>query len=254
MDTLLAALPLTPHQLGPVWAGVFASYIIFGIAGFGSALIAGPLLAMFMPVSSIVPMMALLDFGAASSNVLRDGRHADLTEVKRLVPLMVCGSLVGAAILLLGRPDVLQLALGIFAIAYAVYVLSGWRSSARFSPRAAIPFGLVGGVFSALFGNGGFVYSIYLAGRIEAPERIRVTTSTLLGTSTLTRVVIFAVAGVYANRSLLLMAVVLLPAMLLGTAAGRHITLRLSRARFLRLVGVVVLGSGIALVVRWLHG
>lgn len=252
MDHLLAYLPLAPAQLALVWVGVAVAYIIFGVAGFGTALVAGPLLALFVPVPTIVPMMALLDFGASGTNMLRDGKSADLSEVKRLVPLMALGSLGGAAILLLGRPDTLQLALGVFAIAYALYILSGYKSDARFTPRAAVPFGLVGGVFSALFGSGGFVYSIYLAGRLETPGSIRVTTSTLLGASTLLRVVIFGLVGVYANRSLLAMALLLLPAMLIGTSVGRHITLKLSRTQFLRLVSVVVLCSGVALVVRWL--
>ena len=253
MDALLAHLPLARFDLLVVWTGVAVAYIIFGVAGFGTALVAGPLLALFVPVPTIVPMLALLDFGASGTNVLRDRKAADLSEVRRLLPLMAGGSLVGASILLLGRPDALQLALGIFAIAYALYIFSGFKSDARFTPRAAVPFGLVGGVFSALFGSGGFVYSIYLAGRLESPAVIRVTTSTLLGASTLLRVAIFGVAGVYADRSILVLALILLPAMLIGTAVGRRITLKLSRAQFLRLVSVVVFCSGVVLVVRWLR-
>ena len=51
-------------------------------------------------------------------------------------------------------------------------------------------------MFSALFGSGGFLYAIYLAGRIEATERIRVTQSTLIGLSTLTRALLFLLAGI----------------------------------------------------------
>jgi len=37
------------------------AYAIFGIAGFGTALIAAPVLAQIMPVATIVPLLALLD-------------------------------------------------------------------------------------------------------------------------------------------------------------------------------------------------
>jgi uncharacterized membrane protein YfcA len=253
MNSLLANLPLAPGQLLFVWVGVAAAYIIFGVAGFGTALVAGPLLALYVPVPTIVPMLALLDFGASGTSMLRDRKAADLTEVKRLIPLMAAGSLVGACILLLGRPDLLQVALGVFAIAYAIYVFSGFKSDARFEPVAAVPFGLIGGVFSALFGSGGFVYSIYLAGRLESPASIRVTTSTLIGAATLFRAIIFAIAGVYANHSVLILALFLLPAMLIGTLVGRHITLKLSRPQFLRLVSAIVFCSGVVLVARWLR-
>ncbi len=103
----------------------------------------------------------------------------------------------------------------------------------------------------ALFGSGGFLYAIYLAGRIADKERIRVTQSTLIGLSTLTRLILFAVAGVYSDGEVALTALLLAPAMLLGTFAGRHITLKLTRAQFLVLVNVVILVSGVSLLVRY---
>ena len=234
--------------------GVAVAYVIFGLAGFGTALVAGPVLALYLPVAVIVPLLALLDLAAASFNVLRDGRLAEMAELRRVVPAMALGSLVGAAILLRGRPEVLLLALGVFAVGYALYTLSDLRSRARFSARAALPFGLVGGVFSALFGSGGFIYLIYLTGRIERSDRIRVTQSTLIGLSTLTRAVLFLLAGVYADRAILVLAALLLPAMLIGTALGRRVTLGLPRERFLRIVSMVVLCSGVALIGRYLVG
>ncbi|WP_172705844.1 TSUP family transporter, partial [Variovorax paradoxus] len=118
----------------------------------------------------------------------------------------------------------------------------------------AVPFGFVGGIFSAMFGSGGFIYAIYLAGRIDEKDRVRVTQSTLIGLSTLTRALLFMVAGVYADASILALAVLLLPAMLLGTALGRRITLRLSREQFLRVVALAVLCSGAFLIVRYAMG
>lgn len=255
MDTVLAFaqshLPLPPLQLLVVCLGVAVAYLIFGLAGFGTALVAGPVLAHFVPVATIVPLLALLDFAAASVNVARDFRAADTVELKRIVPAMVIGSLAGAAILLLGKPETLLLALGIFAVCYGLYSLSGLKPDTKFTPNAALPFGLVGGVFSALFGSGGFIYAIYLAGRIDASDRIRVTQSTLIGLSTLTRAVLFLLAGVYANAEILMLALVLAVPMLIGTAIGRRITMALSRAQFLRIVSGIVLLSGAALIWRY---
>jgi uncharacterized membrane protein YfcA len=44
---------------------------VFGIAGFGTALVAGPILILFMPLSKIVPLLVLLDFVAAFGNLSR---------------------------------------------------------------------------------------------------------------------------------------------------------------------------------------
>jgi hypothetical protein len=45
------------------------AYIIFGISSFGTALISAPLLAFYMPVAKIIPLLALLDFLAALLNL-----------------------------------------------------------------------------------------------------------------------------------------------------------------------------------------
>jgi uncharacterized membrane protein YfcA len=109
-------------------------------------------------------------------------------------------------------------------------------------------FGFGGGICSAMFGSGGFVYAMYLSRRLDDTESIRATQSTLIALSTLTRVVIFAIAGVYADLDLLLLAAVLLPAMAIGLAAGHLITLRLSKAQFLRILHVLLIGSGAILL------
>jgi uncharacterized membrane protein YfcA len=242
---------LTVTHVFIVWLGIALAYVVFGMTGFGTALVASPLLAQFIPVSHIVPLLALLDFCAATTNVVRDGRKAELGELKRLVPLMVAGSGMGAVILLATKPDLLLLLLGIFVIGYAAYSLSGYRPMTQLSSWSSVPFGLVGGIFSALFGSGGFIYAIYLQGRLENKEHIRITQTTLIGLSTLTRLVMFLVAGVYANRSLLLLAVLLAPGMLAGVWMGRRITLKLSREQFVKLVNSVILVSGVFLLVRY---
>jgi uncharacterized membrane protein YfcA len=251
VESILGALPVTPTQFLAICLGVVLAYVIFGVAGFGTALVAGPVLANFIPVASIVPLLALLDFCAAVTNVARDARSAEMVELRRLVPAMAAGSVVGAALLLAGRPQALLLALGLFAVAYALYSLSGFKPAGRFSLRAALPFGFIGGIFSALFGSGGFIYAIYLAGRLAAKDQIRVTQSTLIGLSTLTRALLFLAAGVYAQQAILVMAGLLFPAMLIGTAFGRRISLRLSREQFLQVVGVAVLCSGAFLIYRY---
>lgn len=235
-----------------VVAAIGVAYLVFGMVGFGTALVASPVLAMHLPVAKIVPLLALMDMLAALTNIYRDGRKADVQELKRLVPLMVAGSLVGAAILLNTRPELMLLVLGVFVVAYSLYSLSSFSPRRKFAPGAAVPFGLVGGVFSALFGSGGFIYAIYLSGRIEQKEGMRVTQTTLIGLSTLTRVILFALAGVYADLSILLLALVLLPVMFVGVNAGRKITLRLTREQFIKIINVVVLCSGLVLIGRYL--
>lgn len=245
-------LHLSSVEMLWVLTAVVVAYVIFGVAGFGSALVLSPLLANFMPVSKIVPLLALLDLFAALNSVIRDGKNADLSELKRLIPFMVMGSLIGVVILMRSRPDFLLLALALFVIAYSLHSLAGFHSKRKFSASSAMPFGLIGGVFSAVFGSGGFLYAIYLSGRLESKERFRVTQATVIGLSTLTRLLFFIISGAYADSSILLMALMLAPAMVIGIFVGRRMTLRLSRDQFIRFVDLVILLSGVFLLFRYL--
>ena len=57
--------------------------------------------------------------------------------------------------------------------------------------------------------------------------------TTLISLSTLTRVFLFAFAGVYTDASLLWLAMFLAPGMLIGVTIGRRITLSMSMEQFL---------------------
>lgn len=234
-----------------IFATLLCAYIIFGIAGFGTALIAGPIFALYIPMTQVIPLLALMDLTAALVNVTRDGHKADRSELKRLVPMMVIGSLIGAGILLTMHPDILLLALGLFIVGYSLYSLSGLKPERYFSPHAAIPFGSIGGVFGALFGSGGFIYAIYLSGRLKDKDAMRITQTTLIGISTMTRVTFFALAGVYLDTRLLWLALFLAPSMLIGITIGRRLTLKMSREQCLKLINIVVMISGAMLVIRY---
>lgn len=230
---------------------LFFAYLVFGMAGFGSALIATPVLAMYLPLNMIVPILALIDLTASVINLVKDGKKADYQEIKWIIPFMVVGSLIGAAILLKTRPDILILLLGIFVIFYVLNSFFSKKGPSRFSKALVIPFSLIGGIFSALFGSGGFIYAMYLSSRIVDKQKFRITQVTLIGFSTLTRVIIFLAMGVYVNLDILLMALAFSPAMLFGIWVGRHITLRISREAFLKMINVVIFISGLTLLYRY---
>jgi uncharacterized membrane protein YfcA len=221
------------------------AYVVFGMVGFGTTLVSAPILAHVLPLSTVIPALALTDFAASWANGFRLGAHVVRKEVLRLVPAMVIGSALGAWLLFAVPVRTLMLLLGIFVVLYA---LNGLRPKAPQPPLAAgwaWWFGGAGGVLSALFGAGGWVYSMYLVRRLDDPQQIRATQTAVLTVSSSIRVLLFLVAGTYFNLALVLLVLALLPAMALGLYVGHRITLRLDRKRFLQvLYGVLLLTGG----------
>ncbi len=244
-------LPYTGSEWLLLELAIALAYIVFGVAGFGTALVAGPLLILCLPLSKIIPLLVLLDFVAAFGNWLPARRDVARAELLRLLPCMALGCLVGVVFLLNLKSDVLLLMMGIFISAYAIYSLAVKARPSQVAAGWAIPTGTVGGLFGALFGSGGFLYALYLNARLPK-EEARATQSALISCSTVVRLTLFVMAGVYADGALLLLAVCLLPAMALGLWTGRRLTRKLSREAFVRLVTWLVLASGIALIVRYL--
>ncbi|MGE7993387.1 TSUP family transporter [Pseudomonas sp. NPDC089554] len=251
---MLAQLSFTALDWFSILAGVGAAYVVFGIAGFGTALVAGPVLIHFMPLSRIIPLLVLLDFVAAFGNLLPSRRDVVRGELLRLLPFMALGCTLGVMFLLRLKSDLLLLLMGLFVTAYALYSLAVKVRPARLAGAWAVPMGTLGGLFGALFGSGGFLYAIYLNARLGAKEQARATQSALISCSTVVRLSLFLFAGVYADSSLLLLAACLLPVMFAGLWVGRRLTLKLSREAFVRLVTWLVLASGLALIGRYLSG
>lgn len=222
------------------------AYVVFGLVGFGSTLVSAPLLAHLLPVSTVVPTLALTDMIASWSN----SQHVARRELVRLVPALFAGSALGAWLLFTLPVKLLMPLLGAFVVLYALNGLRPKAAPSPISPRWAWWYGSVGGVFSALFGAGGWVYSVYLLRRLDDPQQIRATQTAVLMFSSVVRVALFLLAGRLLDPQLLWLVLALLPAVGLGLFIGHHISLRLDRRRFLLLLHSVLLLTGSSLLLR----
>ena len=74
---------------------VMGAYLIRGLFGFGSGLIAVPVLAMFYSLPVIVPVVLTLDFVASFILGGANRKEANWGEIKLLVPFGLVGALPG---------------------------------------------------------------------------------------------------------------------------------------------------------------
>lgn len=227
---------------------VFA-YTVVGTTGFGASITSVPLLVHLLPLTSVVPMMVVLDLCAGLLIVGHNFRSVERRELLRLLPFMLAGIALGVTLLVSAPERLLLLALGIAILCYAGWSLWGRVPTGLIAPAWSLPLGTVGGVFSALFGTGGPVYTIYLARRIDDKGRLRATISTLIFLSALARLFALLVAGVYRSDLLLLIAL-MVPCMLLGLYAGSQLHHRLPAKQVIRIIWSLLLVSGTSLVWR----
>ncbi|MFL6676141.1 MAG: TSUP family transporter, partial [Massilia sp.] len=142
---------------------VILAYAVFGLTGFGSSITAMPLLVQLIPLKMAVPMMLIFDLCAGLLMGLKNRRVVDRKELLRLVPFMLVGMVLGVVVLVKAPERLLLLTLGVFILAYSAWSLLFRPDVQPIGSRWSMPLGIAGGVFTALFGTGGPIYTIYLA-------------------------------------------------------------------------------------------
>lgn len=251
-ELLSAGLPggLSAAEMAAVGLTITLAYGVFGFGGFGANLVALPLLAHLMSLRFAVPMLLMLDLVSAALIGLRNRRLIETGELARLLPTLVIGMGLGVVVLQYAAERWLLLLLGVFVGGFALWSLFGRARSEPVSTRWAWPAGLVGGVFSSMFGTGGPVYTLYLARRIVDTGRLRATIGTLIFGSAFGRLLLFAASGILWQPGLLKMAALLLPFALLGFLIGSRVQARAPQAQVRRAIWLLLLASAVSLLLR----
>jgi len=233
---------------------VFLAYTVFGLTGFGSTIVGAPLLAHVLPIRFIVPMMLVFDLAAGLLLGVRNRGDIDRRELFRLAPFIAIGMLVGVTALVRAPERWLLGGLGAFVFAYACWSLAQRASPRPVSARWVAPAGVAGGVFTALYGSGGPIYTTYLARRVGDANRLRATIAVLIFCTAWARLALFSVSGLMLQPSLLSLAFALLPCAVLGYLAGSRLHHRLPPRQAARIVWGLLLASGASLVWRAVVG
>jgi len=231
-------------------AAAFAGSMVFGLTGFGAALITIPVATHVVPLPFALALFALMDLGNAFRIGFESPRNAVRAEWMRLVPMIVVGTALGVGLLVNLPRRWGMLALGVFVLAYALYSLARSESRATIGRGWAWLAGFAGGLTSALFGAGGPPYAIYLSQRGLSKAQLRATLGFATLTSISLRVLAFLISGILLDWGVWIATLAVLPAAWIGLSLARRVFHRISRDALLRAVSAVLLVSGASLVLR----
>ncbi len=241
---------VSPVLIAAAASVVLVAYVIRGITGFGSGLIAVPLLALLLPLKFVVPLILLLDFTAS---VVIGGftfQRVLWSEIGVLIPFGVVGVVLGTSLLVSLPQQPMLIVLAIFIFIFALRSLLGLRGDKPVSRAWAVPASLTGGTVGALFGTGGPPYVIYLTHRISDKSALRATLSALFFTEGVTRIVTFVIAGLLLSSQVWMAYLAALPLMLGALYLGGRVHVGLSPTGMTRLVGGLLLVSSFSLLYK----
>ena len=243
-------MALDPGEIAALAAAAFAGSIVFGITGFGAALVTVPFATHFVPLPFALALFVLMDLANAFRIGFENPKHAVKSEWTRLVPTILVGTVAGVTLLVNLPRQAATLSLGIFVFLFALYSLFSRAQSRTVSTRWAYLAGFAGGITSTLFGAGGPPYAMYLSHRGLAKEQYRATMGFATLTSISLRTIAFFATGILLDPKVWTYAAFVVPAGLAGIWAAGHLFRRISRDTLMRVVALMLLASGASLVVR----
>ena len=120
---LLELLQLTATQIVASIVIIFFAYTVKGLSGFGSGLIAIPLLAFMFPLSFIVPVLGLLSYSGTVMQSIQLRKQVVWRDMLPLLPFSLLGIFIAIWLLINVDAKSLVMALSIFIFIYSIYSL-----------------------------------------------------------------------------------------------------------------------------------
>ncbi|PVV19202.1 MAG: hypothetical protein B6D78_14045 [gamma proteobacterium symbiont of Ctena orbiculata] len=231
-------------------AGVIGvAYLVRGIAGFGSGLIAIPLLALMMPLTIAVPLIVFLDYIASASHGIKHREAIQWKEIVSLLPFAIVGVLTALFIFQSVDMEALKMGLGCFVLLFAIYSLFSFSGKTLISSLWSVPAGSMGGIIGTLYGTGGPFYVMYLKFRNIEKTQFRATFATIFLLDGAGRLAGYVYSGFF-SMDLVLMMAVAIPLMVIGMFIGGHIHTNMSQQTFQRAISMLLVFSGLALLLK----
>ncbi|MFT6875015.1 MAG: putative membrane protein YfcA [Granulosicoccus sp.] len=225
---------------------IFVAYFVRGIAGFGSGLVAIPLLLLIHPLTIVVPVVITLDFLGSLAQGLKNREKICWSEISPLLPFTLLGC--GTALMLFktADTDTLTSALAVFIIVFALYQLLP-LPALKGSKLWSIPAGFLGGLMGTLFGTGGPFYMIYLSVRSLDKLQLRSSFAAYFFVDGTIRLVGFALIGLL-NTDVFLFLLKCLPVAAFALFFGGKAHVTISNQTFKFFISLILVYSGYRLL------
>ncbi|WP_457570735.1 sulfite exporter TauE/SafE family protein [Desulfovulcanus sp.] len=224
-----------------------------GLSGFGSILISLPLLALFLDIKTVIPLVSLFALVINTIIIYKMHKHLRWKDLCPLLLATILGIPTGVYILKIVPPHILQLTLGFILILFASYTLFIKLPQKQLSPRWAWLAGFTAGCLGGSLGANGPPIIIYTAIQPWTKNKIK---STLAG--------YFFVAGIGISSTHALTGLITplvlklfflgLIFLILGVVTGMFCYKRLSDQKYRQFISILLLTLGIVMLTRGMSG
>jgi uncharacterized protein len=236
---------LTPLLISSIF--LLAGFIQ-GVSGFGSALVAIPLLSLIIDIKSAIPLCILNSMVIATYLSLKMRKHLEKEKVLPLCIAAVPGIIVGSTVLKQVSSTLIRIGLGILLVIYSLYSLFSKPKARKLHKTWSYIAGFSSGAIGAAFSAGGPPTIIYTTLNDWKKDTIKATLSGFFLFNS------YLIAAVHAIKGLTTIEVftyfmISAPFVLLGTVLGTICYGKMPREHYLRIIFAFLTLMGIMMIV-----
>ena len=248
-NTIIHWTMIDPFPGIPIFLIIFAAMLVRTLTGFGSALLAVPLLSILLGAKYAVPFIMVYEVLIDLMILGREGRRlgGDLAGAWPLLLAGLAGVPIGAEVLMAANDRLLKGGMGIALIVFSILLLRDLGPKLRRGGIASAASGLLAGFLCGSTGLPGPPMALLLRGQGFEKGEFRRLIVLFLTAVDLFAFGYFLWAGLI-NKEMLNNSLFFLPAMVLGFIAGGRAFGRVDEASFRRLTLGITLAAGVLLL------
>jgi uncharacterized membrane protein YfcA len=228
---------------------IFFAAFTQGVAGFGSALTALPLLAILLDIKTVIPLVGLFSLSITFLLFVQLLKYLEWKRIYSLIAGAILGIPIGVFFLKRLDKDTIQWTLGIILILYAIYGLFFKSSKNGIREGWAYFYGFLAGCLGGALSAPGPPVVVYTSLQSWSKDRIKATLQGFLFVSYVTAVFAQAVSGV-TTVTVLRFYLISLPVLILGTYGGSYCYGKISEEWYRRIMLILLALLGAFMLYR----
>lgn len=228
---------------------IFASAFVRSAFGFGDALIAMPLLALFISLDIATPLIGLCAITYSSLILIKEWRRVKYKDVIVLIITAFIGIPIGIYLLKGNFDQIMKLGLGFLIVFFALFNIFKPKIFQLKNDKFAFIFGFIGGVLGGAINTNGPPVVIYSALRKWDPKTFRATMQGFFLPTGFMIAISHGISGLW-TKEVLLNYVYALPAMIIAIYLGSLVHKRIKKDEFNIYIFGLLLLLGILLIVK----
>lgn len=228
---------------------IFFASLTRSTFGFGDALLAMPLFALFLSIQVTTPLVALMGVAISVIIAVKEWRHIKISAILPLAIPSIVGIPLGLYLLQGIHDQISKIILAIILIGFSTYKLVHPNMFRLTSDRLAPLFGFIGGIVGGAYNTNGPIIVIYGTLRNWEPKIFRANLQAYFLPAGILICTGHAISGMWTSQ-VITSFLTGLPMVVLGIFLGGHLNKKIPKDHFDKFIYLFLIAIGILLLIK----